>query len=477
MKAEPATTADPAIKYVTHMVTKKSVTIVYKKDGKQQQKTFGSATDEFAEAQQLIEEGRKAELVNIVFAAKLANTVKHKVDINEASGIITLNGETLPPALGDRLKQFVKAQQDIDPLVNFWERLKKNPDNHSKEQLFRYIENHGITILEDGRFLLYKAVNHDMTSKHDNRTLHVVGEYVTLERSRCDSNPYASCSSGLHCAPYKYVTSVYGGRSSQKYLELIVDPEDMVSVPHDVNGQKMRVCRYLVNAIVNMDGVGIRTGLIARLDERPTDNAEKGSTMKAGVEHTEHVSPVLGENSGMAKADDIKRPEKHKQSLTAKGQFKRTPAQRKEKHDKKAAKKAAKKATKAAKKSSPAVADAPAPAKKASKKKSGPEPIKVPVSAADRTTFVGKFFADAGFGPKAKVAVGIAKNTRALIITPVESAKAMFKRHKAVPLGDTEVSLSDSCSLRLRNTVLREAGIRKKTLTLTYLEVNAISIG
>lgn len=177
--------------------------------------------------------------------------------------------EELPNALTDRLIEFVDEELPIEPLVNFWINLRKNPTETSKESLYRFLEHNKMSITEDGMFIAYKAVNYDRTDDYTNGLLtshgdimnmpqsvrdHVklidvytktidnsIGAFVTMERDTVDHDPNHTCSAGLHVAAFKYAKHSYSG---DVVIEVKVNPMDVVSVPYDYNNQKMRVCKY-----------------------------------------------------------------------------------------------------------------------------------------------------------------------------------------------------------------------------------------
>ena len=63
-----------------------------------------------------------------------------------------------------------------------------------------------------------------------------------MDRNEVDDNPDNTCSSGLHVAAYNYAKSF----SSGHLVEVEINPEDVVAVPNDYDGEKMRVCKFKV---------------------------------------------------------------------------------------------------------------------------------------------------------------------------------------------------------------------------------------
>jgi hypothetical protein len=73
-----------------------------------------------------------------------------------------------------------------------------------------------------------------------------VGNIVEVPRSQVDDNPNNTCSHGLHVATMSYASTF--GSGDDKILDVEVSPSDVVAVPTDYDGTKMRVCRFKVVA-------------------------------------------------------------------------------------------------------------------------------------------------------------------------------------------------------------------------------------
>ena len=136
-------------------------------------------------------------------------------------------------------------------------------------------------ITEDGNFIAFKGVNKDYLSRYSGEGIvngvyfshahldNSVGNLVEFPRNKVvlDRNRY--CDIGLHAGTYEYASS-YAGKYGRVIL-VEIDPRDVISVPYDYNGSKMRVCRYKVIADLP---TGSRTSsfvgedsLVDRMDE------------------------------------------------------------------------------------------------------------------------------------------------------------------------------------------------------------------
>jgi hypothetical protein len=141
--------------------------------------------------------------------------------------------------------------------------------------LYDWLRQEGLRITDDGYIIGYKAVRKDSEGnlrsitggpaivdgkRHESGpVLNNVGCTVEMPRSRVQHDPSNACSSGLHVATRQYAE--YFGGESAHIVEIHTNPRDVVSVPTDGGGEKVRVCRYRVAAVV-------RTPLVATNDYR-----------------------------------------------------------------------------------------------------------------------------------------------------------------------------------------------------------------
>ena len=184
-----------------------------------------------------------------------------------AHGHVYFDGEEVNNTLTSQILRFMDEGVDnFMPLVNFFEKVSTNPNDHSRENLYRWLDASDFTITPDVDIVGYKAVHKN--EEGDNfRSIHsgnntvmvngesttgyvtqAVGDVVEMPRGSVDFNPGAGCSTGLHVGTYEYASS-FGGNAAT-LLQVIVNPRDVVSVPTDSGDSKMRVCRYRIQDII-----------------------------------------------------------------------------------------------------------------------------------------------------------------------------------------------------------------------------------
>lgn len=199
--------------------------------------------------------------VSVIDLFSPAKTVERKLQhlserVSVKNDRVYFDGVEINSALTQQILRFLdEGVEDWKPLVLFYEKLQSNPSEHSREQLYVWLEKQGFTIESDGNFVAYKGVNYQdgqYWSVHagqavvDNEeyTGHIpnkIGSIITMPRDEVMQDSFVGCAAGLHAANWKYAHD-FGSVT----LQLSVNPRDVVSVPSDCDAQKLRVCRYKV---------------------------------------------------------------------------------------------------------------------------------------------------------------------------------------------------------------------------------------
>lgn len=181
--------------------------------------------------------------------------------VKVANGVIYFDGEPVDNALTRQVTRFLNEGVDFKPLVNFFEKVQTNPNEHSREQLYSWLDKHNFTITKSGDFIAYKGVSADRDMnvfksissgraivdgvEHTGQIPQQIGSVVEMPRSEVQFDPAVGCSTGLHAGTWSYAR----GFSRDAVLEVAINPRDVVSVPTDSGFQKLRVSRYrVVNA-------------------------------------------------------------------------------------------------------------------------------------------------------------------------------------------------------------------------------------
>jgi hypothetical protein len=205
--------------------------------------SIASSDSRFEDIVNAIKENRLDDIPSIV--SRNENFLLEQ-GVELSHGLVVIDGGTLPSELNHKLLQLIELKLPLSPLVKFWRRLKLNPSFNSRLMLYKFLEHNGHPITSEGKFVAYRAVRNDFLDKHTGTIDNSVGQYVRIDRSQVDDNPNNTCSFGLHVATFDYAQNFASG--DDKLLEVHVDPKDVVCVPTDYNGTKMRVCGFEVVA-------------------------------------------------------------------------------------------------------------------------------------------------------------------------------------------------------------------------------------
>lgn len=192
--------------------------------------------------------------------ARKFEQLSERVRVN--NGRVYFDGDEVDTVLTRQIVRFLDDGEDFSPLVKFYERLAQNPNQESVDQLYRWLQSHDFTITEDGKIIGYKGVQRNskgnLESVNTGQALvngeefngHIpnnVGDVIEMARTDVTFDPDQTCSYGLHIGTWDYAQN--WGRNGA-VLKVLVDPRDVVSVPVDANGQKLRACRYTVLEII-----------------------------------------------------------------------------------------------------------------------------------------------------------------------------------------------------------------------------------
>lgn len=218
-------------------------------------------------------------------AANVASRFDRLSDrITTAFGRLYFDGVEVANALTAQIVRFMDAGlPDWKPLVAFFEKVQCNPDAHSREQLYTWLDGRDFTITPDGDLVGYKGVAKDadgaLVSVHSGRAIvngavHVghipnpLGALVEMPRDEVTADPALGCHAGLHVGTFDYAQ----GYASGAMLEVHVNPRDVVSVPTDCGAAKLRTCRYRV--VKHIDAA--YTSPVAYGDDIDGDDAADG---------------------------------------------------------------------------------------------------------------------------------------------------------------------------------------------------------
>jgi hypothetical protein len=173
--------------------------------------------------------------------------------IQIVNGEILYNGYSVHNTLTTRIMKMMEEGFRFDHMIAFLENLMKNPSNRAINETYRFLENYGLPITDDGCFLAYKAVRNNYTDIYSGKYDNSIGKSPEMPRGQVDDDYDRDCSKGLHVGALDYVIQ-YGHftkgaeipENGNRLLIVKINPQDVVSVPKYESHPKVRVCRYEV---------------------------------------------------------------------------------------------------------------------------------------------------------------------------------------------------------------------------------------
>lgn len=156
---------------------------------------------------------------------------------------IVWNGERLHNVWVDKILAFKDKGEPFDPIFKALDDLMRNPTPEARERLPIFVEQSKLGFLPDGRICAFKGVRSDGYDIHTRTVLYEIGKTVSIERDKCELDPNVTCAAGLHLGAIDYIIkNGYGWSCDRKMMLCAFWPRNVVAVPTDYQGGKMRVC-------------------------------------------------------------------------------------------------------------------------------------------------------------------------------------------------------------------------------------------
>lgn len=225
-------------RYKNSIITPKTITLCFTPS---ETVIIPKDNPKFDEVKRLLFEEKFDEIYNAI-SIKNSIITKAKGKIRYENTKFKIGKDELPECITKYLVDFDLNRIPLKFIINFWNRLKNNPSEESKKDLFAFIKAAKIAITENGCFVAYKYVRDDFMDCYSGKFDNHPGKTPTMKREDVDPDRNKTCSSGLHVCSWEYLST----SPSNRIVECLVDPVDVVSVPIDYNDTKMRVCKYKV---------------------------------------------------------------------------------------------------------------------------------------------------------------------------------------------------------------------------------------
>jgi hypothetical protein len=211
--------------------------------------SVASGTSLFEKMKGLYKSGNTEGLLDLADVSSRIKTLS-KGAFNVVGDKVYVGDNEVHNSIGKRLIAFAEDGLPFTPLVEFCHKLHNNMSESVREQLYNFLAHNNIPITEDGCFIAYKGVEVNehglLVDAHTKTFVNEPGRTVEMPREQVDDDPNVTCSHGLHVAAHDYAENF-----ASVLISVKVDPENVVSVPVDYDGQKMRVCKYEVLEVIS----------------------------------------------------------------------------------------------------------------------------------------------------------------------------------------------------------------------------------
>lgn len=262
----------------------RSLTITFKnkKRGITETITFTDTHLNYTKAQQYLDEvtstdlfeekGKVEEAVLAEFKALkdtsklLAKWSNGALEITSTSAVY--NGQEVQPELTEFLiEKFLNNPHDQDAF-DAWSNFIKVASNATSykvvNRLFMFLQKNDLQIDADGNVLAWKVVRDDYKDIHSGRFDNSPGQILEMPRNQVDDDDSRTCSRGFHVCSWDYLRSFAG--QGNPVMQVKINVNDIVSIPLDYNGEKVRVCKYEVLRQVGNWGVDVDATTLPKLD-------------------------------------------------------------------------------------------------------------------------------------------------------------------------------------------------------------------
>lgn len=205
--------------------------------------------------QSVLEELRQLNSIKTTFNKNWSNG-----DMKIVGNSVTYKGDKIPETLEHFILTAFESQVAFDDFIKPWiifaQKLSECQSMEVYSNLHNFLKHSDLTVNDNGNVVAYKVINPDFTDIYTGKIDNSVGATVTEDRRKVSSDSNSTCSFGLHACSLNYIRdSGYGG-NNKILVKIEVDPRDIVCVPNDYQGTKIRCCKYKVTELLgNWDDV------------------------------------------------------------------------------------------------------------------------------------------------------------------------------------------------------------------------------
>ena len=239
------------IENLDYTVTSKSITLIYRDNTRK----YDQTEELYTVVKNACLHGDYAFLLRLIKPIDYINKNIPEFTVDVTKLVVTVNGIEFPYQYSNLIISEMnkdihnKQNPDLQNLVNFFARcVQHNISTDIVIQMYEFLKHNDIVILPDGSIQGWKYLyKYDdiYLDEYSKTIVNAEGSYVSMPREEVDSDPNKTCSKGLHVGAWDYV------KERSNIAKVIVNPEDVVSVPVDYEGMKLRCCKYYIHEILD----------------------------------------------------------------------------------------------------------------------------------------------------------------------------------------------------------------------------------
>lgn len=235
------------------IATKKSISISRTDSQDTNTRVIDSESELFDEALgNLLNTGATQETLELIYdqiyiPAMIENYSKGKIKIDAETDQLTYLGFNVDSKLTARILDMYRSEgatENFLKLTKFLDNLMENQSSNSVEQLYDFMMYNDIEIDDEGMIIAWRVITKDYKDKRTGKMDNSIGATVEMPRHLVNDNKHVACSDGLHVCAKAYIKSF--SSSGDRLVKVSINPRDVVSVPTDYHGAKMRCCKFYV---------------------------------------------------------------------------------------------------------------------------------------------------------------------------------------------------------------------------------------
>lgn len=218
---------------------------IYIKDG-ESSKTIHSDNPKYADIVINIKQGNYVAVRDLAFSVEKAVQNSEVFTVQNGVGEDRQTKEVVPEFILRRLNEHIDNKLEVKSIENFWDKLKHNPREDCRKTLLDFLEKNHLPLFPSGDILGFKGIREDYTDGFTGKIDMSIGSVLNWEslfpNIPIEYNVNKFCdSSGFHIGSWEYSRTY-----SQKQVECLFDPRDVLVVPLGSESFKIRVKKFIV---------------------------------------------------------------------------------------------------------------------------------------------------------------------------------------------------------------------------------------